>query len=159
RFGGCKRRPAGAGPAPNDPRYWSWIREQFSIPSGEAYFNVGTLGARPRAVTDAVVDHMREIESTIAHYDYRPEHPEYIAGYRKQEELRAKLGALVNASGREIALLQNATMGTSLVAAGLDLEPGDEVLLTDQEHPGNKSAWELREKRHGIRVRKLPIGS
>src|SRR6185436_652774 len=105
------------------------------------------------------VDHMRELEKTIAHYDYRPEHPEYIAGYRKQEELRAKMGSLIGAGGREVALMQNATMGSSFIANGVDLGPGDEVLLTDQEHQGNRGGWELREKRAGIRVRKLPIGT
>jgi selenocysteine lyase/cysteine desulfurase len=156
---GCARKAGERMPAPSDPRFWRWVREQFSVPADEAYFNVGTLGSRPRVVTEAVVNHMREIESTIAHYDYRAEHPEYIAGYRKQEELRAKIASLMNVNAREIALLQNATMGSSFVAAGLDLSPGDEVLLTDQEHQGNRGGWELREKRGGIRVRKLPIGS
>jgi isopenicillin-N epimerase len=145
-------------PAASDPRYWRYLREQFAIPADEAYFNVGTYGARPRQITEAVVEHMREIDRTITHYDYRPEHPEYFAGYRKQEELRAKVGALINASAREVALLQNATMGSNLVASGLDLQPGDEVLMTDQEHQGNRGPWELREKRGGIRVKKLPIG-
>jgi selenocysteine lyase/cysteine desulfurase len=156
---GCSRQSTGHAPDPSHPGYWRWVREQFSVPAGESYFNVGTLGSRPRVVTEAVVDHMRQIESTIAHYDYRPEHPEYIAGYRKQEELRGKLASLMNVNAREIALLQNATMGSSFVAAGLELSPGDEVLLTDQEHQGNRGGWELREKRGGIRVRKLAIGS
>jgi selenocysteine lyase/cysteine desulfurase len=156
---GCSALRKENWPAAADPRYWHWIREQFSIPAGEAYFNVGTLGARPRQVTDAVIDHMREIERTIARYDYRPEHPEYIAGYRKQEELRAKVASLLNVNGRELALLQNATMGSNFIANGLDLQPDDEVLLTDQEHQGNRGGWELREKRGGIRVRKLPIGN
>jgi selenocysteine lyase/cysteine desulfurase len=156
---GCSRKRREGWPPPTDPGFWRWIRGEFSVPKGESYFNVGTLGPRPRAVTDAVVGHMRETENTIAHYDYRAEHPEYIAGYRKQEELRARMGALMNVSGRNIALLQNATMGSSFIAAGLDLEAGDEVLLTDQEHQGNRGGWELREKRNGIRVRKLPIGS
>ena len=156
---GCSTLRKENGPAPSDPRYWRWIREQFSIPAGESYFNVGTLGSRPRRVTEAVVDHLRETEKTLAHYDYRPEHPEYIAGYRKQEDLRGKVGGLINASGREIALLQNATMGSSFIAQGLDLAQGDEVLLTDQEHQGNRGGWELRQKRDGIEVRKLAIGN
>src|SRR6266542_748780 len=156
---GCSTLRKERWPPPSDPSYWRWIREQFSIPTGESYFNVGTLGPRPRRITEAVVDHLRETEKTIAHYDYRPEHAEYIAGYRKQEALRDKIGALMNVSGREIALLQNATMGSSFIANGLDLQAGDEVLLTDQEHQGNRGGWELREKRYGIRVRKLPIGS
>ena len=110
--------------AEDDPGYWSWIRQQFSIPPDEAYFNTGTLGACPRPVMDAVFDSMRDLEKTIAHYDYRGEHPEYIAGYRPQEELRKKAGGILNASAEEIALLQNATMGINFIANGLDLKSG-----------------------------------
>lgn len=147
-------------PTINDPRYWSWIREQFLMPAGEAYFNTGTLGARPRQVVDAVISHMRENERTIAHYDYRPEHAEYISGYRKYEDLRAKLGALLQAegaNGRELALVQNATVAINQIANGLDLKAGDEVLLTDQEHGGAQGGWDLRAKRYGIVVKKIPI--
>ncbi|HEV7925360.1 MAG TPA: aminotransferase class V-fold PLP-dependent enzyme, partial [Verrucomicrobiae bacterium] len=118
-------------PAEDDPGYWSWVRQQFCIPLDEAYFNTGTLGACPRQVLDAVLDSMREMEETIAHYDYRPEHPEYIAGYRAQEELRKKAGGILNANAAEIALMQNATMGINFIANGLELKPGDEVLITD----------------------------
>src|SRR2546430_8307101 len=76
-------------PAADDPQFWTWVRKQFYVPAGQAYFNVGTLGACPRQVLEAVVDSMRNVEQDIALYDYRPEHPEYIAGYRKQEGLRA----------------------------------------------------------------------
>ncbi|MGO8700551.1 MAG: aminotransferase class V-fold PLP-dependent enzyme [Limisphaerales bacterium] len=143
--------------ADDDPHYWSWIRQQFSIPPDEAYFNTGTLGACPRPVLDAVVESMANMEQTIAHYDYRPEHAEYIAGYRPQEELRKKAGEILNANGREIALLQNATMGINFIANGLTLEPGDEVLVAGYEHPAVVGAWDLRAKRQGIVVRKLDL--
>jgi selenocysteine lyase/cysteine desulfurase len=143
--------------AENDPQYWSWIRQQFSIPLDEAYFNTGTLGACPRPVLDAVLESMREMEKAITHYDYRPEHPEYIAGYRPQEELRKKAGGILNAAADEIALVQNATMGINFVANGLNLAPEDEVLLTGQEHPGVVGAWDLRAKRQGIVVKKLEM--
>lgn len=144
-------------PKDDDPNYWRWLRKQFLIPPGEAYFNTGTLGARPQQVVETVINHMRENERTIAQYDYRPAHTEYITGYRKYEELRAKVGALLNASGREIALVQNATVAINLLANGLDLKAGDEVLLTDQEHSGAQGGWDLRAKRYGIVVKKIPI--
>jgi selenocysteine lyase/cysteine desulfurase len=148
---------AQAWPHQDDPDYWSFIRQQFCIPPDEAYFNTGTLGARPHAVLNAVIESMRETERTIAEYDYRSEHTEYIVGYRAQEELRKKAGGLINASGGEIALVQNATMAINFIANGLELKPGDEVLLTNQEHPGSEGPWNLRAKRQGIVVRKLPI--
>ncbi len=147
--------PAGLGE--DDPGYWRWVRQQFCIPLDEAYFNTGTLGACPRQVLDAALDSMREMEKTIARYDYRPEHPEYIAGYRAQEDLRKKAGGILNASAGEIALVQNATMAINFIANGLELKPGDEVLITDQEHPGSMGPWDLRGKRQGIVVKKLVI--
>ncbi|HTA30005.1 MAG TPA: aminotransferase class V-fold PLP-dependent enzyme [Candidatus Cybelea sp.] len=147
--------PAGLGE--DDPGYWRWVRQQFCIPLDEAYFNTGTLGACPRQVLEAVLESMREMEKTIAHYDYRPEHPEYIAGYRAQEDLRKKAGGILNASAGEIALVQNATMAINFIANGLELKPGDEVLITDQEHPGSMGPWDLRAKRQGIVVKKLVI--
>jgi len=57
----------------------------------------------------------------------------------------------------EIALVRNATEGNSYIANGLDLRPGDEVLMTDQEHPGGEQPWNLRAKRYGIVVKKITL--
>ncbi len=148
---------AQAWPKDNDPNYWRWIRQQLLIPPDEAYFNTGTLGACPRPVMDAMVNSLRELEKTKAHFEYRPGRPYYLSGYESEVALRKKAGSVINANEHEVALLQNATMGISLVANGLDLKPGDEVLLTDQEHDSGKGGWDLRAKRQGIIARKLPI--
>ena len=144
-------------PQNNDPNYWRWIRQQFLIPPDEAYFNTGTLGSCPRQVMNAMTNHLVELEKTKAHFEYRAGRPYYLAGYESEIELRKKAGSIINAHEREIALLQNATMGISLIANGLDLKAGDEVLLTDQEHDSGKGGWDLRAKRQGIIARKLPI--
>jgi selenocysteine lyase/cysteine desulfurase len=50
-------------------------------------------------------------------------------------------------------------MGMSFIANGIDLEPGDEVITTDQEHTGGIGSWRLRAARTGIVVRELPLDS
>lgn len=47
RAGETNEAPAGDWPGELDSGYWPWIRQQFSIPPDEAYFNTGTLGACP----------------------------------------------------------------------------------------------------------------
>jgi len=37
------------------------------------------------------------------------------------------------------------------------LKAGDEVLMTDQEHPGGEQPWNLRAKRYGIVVKKVTL--
>src|SRR6516164_7880873 len=51
-----------------------------------------------------------------------------------------------------VALVRNATEANNVVCNGLDLQPKDEVLLTDQEHPGGRCCWEQKAARHGIRL-------
>jgi len=47
----------------------------------------------------------------------------------------------------------------SFVAQGLELEPGDEVVLTDHEHIGGLEPWRLLEARRGVVLRRavLPV--
>jgi len=146
-------------PAPqqDDERYWRDLRREFSIPENEAFFNTCTLGSSPRVVQDAVVNHLRQADATIAHWDYRPENPDWFTGYRPELELRQKLGQLINADADEIALVQNATLGANYMANGLPLRPGDEVIMTNQEHVGCESPWRLRSKRYGIYVKNVAI--
>ncbi len=151
--------PGSFGPDDDSEKFWAAVREQFVIPAGETFFNTCTLGAMPRLVLDAVTEHMRRGQATLAHWDYRPENPEWFSGYRPEPELRRKLAAVINATAEEVALTQNATLGMNFVAHGLDLRPGDEVLATDQEHPGGRCAWELRARRDGIVWKPLPIGN
>jgi selenocysteine lyase/cysteine desulfurase len=137
-------------PADTDADYWAKLRKQFYLRDDEVFFNTATLGASPRVVVDAVTDNIRGLSSTIAEWDYKPDRPNWFTGYHAENPIRGKLAALINAEPGELALIQNATMGMNFIALGLDLERGDEILQTDQEHVGAKSCWELLQRRHGV---------
>ncbi len=137
-------------PDENDPAFWDRVRDQFYLPRGEAFFNTGTLGAIPRPVLERVIEEMRTLQATLARWDYTPRTPNWFIGYSPELPVREKLGRLVNAGADEIALTQNATFGMNFAARGLDLKRGDEVITTDQEHPGGVCGWQERAKREGI---------
>jgi selenocysteine lyase/cysteine desulfurase len=80
-----------------------------------------------------------------------------IWGYAAWNEFRDPLAAFVGCTRDEIALLRNATEANSYIANGVDLKAGDEVLMTDQEHPGGEHPWDLRAKRYGIVVKKITL--
>jgi isopenicillin-N epimerase len=141
----------------DDETYWRDLRREFLIPADEAFFNTGTLGSSPKVVVQAVTDHLAQVDATIAHWDYKAGHPDYITGYEPETGLRAKLAALIGATTDEVALTQNATTGMNYVANGLPLEPGHEVILTNQEHPGGRMGWELRSKRYGVYVKQVSV--
>ncbi|MEO8623736.1 MAG: aminotransferase class V-fold PLP-dependent enzyme [bacterium] len=144
-------------PHADDAHVFAEARKRFLFPTSVTYCNTGTLGAIPRDVMDVVVQGLQLLERELPDWPYFQADGEPLTGYQPLTEFRAEAGAFINATADEIALTQNATMGMSLLANGLDLTAGDEVLSTNQEHAGGIGGWKLRAKRHGVIVKELPL--
>jgi selenocysteine lyase/cysteine desulfurase len=147
----------------SDADIFAAARRELLIPPEVTFCNTATYGASPREVIDAVTDAYRMVERDLPDWDYRPNDIDDVplppsTGYRPLRTFREEIGTLINAPTDELALTQNTTMGMSLLANGLDLEPGDEIVTTDQEHGGGISAWMLRERRHGAVVKQVALG-
>jgi isopenicillin-N epimerase len=129
-------------------RYWAELRRQWLLAADRINLNCGSVGCSPLPVLRAMIDHILFAES------YR-EAPYPWFGYEENTRLRELRDALSNFIGcqrDELALVRNATEGNSVVANGLDLKAGDEVLMTDQEHPGGRCAYEQKAARFGIKL-------
>lgn len=61
----------------------------------------------------------------------------------------------LGAAQDEVALVRNTTEAISLVANGLELEPGDEIVTFAHEYPANYHPW-IRQQERGAIVRTLP---
>ncbi len=137
----------------DEDRYWAEIRKQFLIPEDEVYLNNGTVGSSPAPVLRAIFD----AYNTTEKLDQADPEDYPIWGYAAWNEFRDPLAKFVGCTRDEIALLRNATEANSYIANGIDMKPGDEVLMTDQEHPGGEHPWNLKAKRYGIVVKKVAL--
>lgn len=108
------------------------------------------MGPQPSYVLERVIEDMRHNAVHGAETDYKGEGPQLLSGYFQYQDLRTKLGGLINADYKEISLTQNATFGMNFIANGLDLKEGDEIINTDQEHGGGYAAWKQLAKRKGL---------
>ena len=137
----------------NEDAYWAEMRKQFLLPPDMVYLNNGTVGSSPAPVLRAIFQGYEEAERLT-----QKDPEDYpIWGYASWNDFRDPLAAFVGCTRDEIALLRNATEANSYIANGIDLKAGDEVLMTDQEHPGGEQPWQLRAKRYGIVVKKVTL--
>src|SRR5215471_1135551 len=151
------REPFEVGAEDDDAKVFAAARKRFLFPTSVTYCNTGTLGAIPRDVMDVVVKGLQQLEQELPDWPYYQADGEPLTGYQPLTEFRTEAGAFINAPADEIAFTQNATMGMSFIANGLDLSEGDEILSTNQEHTGGIGGWRLRAKRHGAVVKELPL--
>jgi isopenicillin-N epimerase len=134
-------------------KYWAELRGLFLIPHDEVYLNNGTNGSSPRPVLQAVFDCYEQTEKME-----QTDPEDYpIWGYGPWNEYRDPLAAFVGCSRDELALTRNCTEGDNYIANGIDMKAGDEVLMSDQEHPSGEEPWKLRAKRYGIVVKKFQL--
>ena len=134
----------------SDPnRYWAELRRQWLLAADHINLNCGSVGCTPLPVLNAMIDHLLSAEAFR-----EPAYPWF--GYEENprlRELRDALAAYLRCNRDELALVRNATEANNVVCNGLDLKPGDEVLLTDQEHPGGRCCWEQKAARFGIKLK------
>lgn len=129
------------------------LREEFPVLRTRAYLNAGTDGPLPtRAVEAARAELERELTDgrAQAHFERRGE---------LTDAIRAAYASVLGAEPADVALTTCTTEGMAQVIGGLDLRPGDEILTSDEEHPGLLGALSAARELRGVTVREAPLGA
>ncbi len=127
------------------------LRAEFPVLQRLAYLNAGTDGPLPaRAVAAAGDELNREAEAgrTQAHFERRTE----LNG-----QLRALYAAALGCDSADLALTTSTSEGIAQVIGGLELSPGDEIVTSDEEHPGLLGALSAARELKGVSIRAVPF--
>jgi len=128
------------------------LRSEFPVFEHVSYLNAGSVGPTPRAAGEAAIAEVRAQADGalvgVAQFERQLE----LAG-----QLRERAAGLLGADTGEVALTGATTYGVNAVIGGMELGPGDEVLTSDEEHPGLLAPLAAARERRGITVRVVPF--
>jgi selenocysteine lyase/cysteine desulfurase len=113
---------------------WARTRSFFPVTGEFAYFNHAGVAPISTRVEEALARYAAEASRRGA-FRYAPFFDAEI------ERVRGRAAQLLGARSEEIAFVKNTTEGMGLVAAGLDWQPGDQVVTCDLEYPSNVYPW------------------
>jgi len=128
------------------------FRRQFPVLERCAYLNAGTEGPVPGAAADTV--HLRLDRDTA----YGRVGPTYFEEVKQlAADVRAGYAALLGAEPEQVALTGSTSDGCNTVISGLPFSRGDEILTSDQEHPGLLAPLRLARVRRGVSIKVVPF--
>lgn len=126
------------------------LRDDFLLDPEIHFLNHGSYGATPRPVLAAQRRWQERLERQPVAFLGRELGGHLLAA-------RAPLARLLNAPEDELLFVPNATFAVNMVARSLDLGPGDEVLIGDQEYGACERVWRYLSERRGFTVARLPL--
>ena len=132
---------------------WGWVRAQQILDPGITYLDTGAIGPGLRAALAAEYRHEEQFNSDIDMYQRTYFVPSVLTALLK------RLGVLLGCSADELTVTQGATEALALVAQGLLLSAGDEVIVTSHAHGSAIYPWLLQAQRRGIVVKQVTLPS
>jgi selenocysteine lyase/cysteine desulfurase len=129
------------------------LRAAFPVLERLSYLNAGTNGPIPRAAVEAVADELAA-EAELGRGDKSFFEERVI---QRVDALRRRIAPLLGCEAAELAFTDSTTGGVNAVLSMLELGPGDEVLTSDEEHPGILAPLGAGMVRRGFDVRTVPF--
>jgi selenocysteine lyase/cysteine desulfurase len=128
------------------------LRSQFPVLERVAYLNAGTNGPVPLRAFEAVQAELRQqLERG------RSSRPWFEHQLERIDLLRERAAGLLGATQADVALTGSTTDGINAALHALDLKPGEEILTSDEEHPGVYGPIATARDTRGLCVRVVPF--
>jgi len=131
-----------------------WVRAaRNEIPASteSSYFQTGGIGPSSRRA-------MAEVAERLHYQNRGPADPRYSGTMAQIEpDLRSYLASSFGVGQDGVALTHSTSEGISIAAWSQNWMPGDEVIVSNQEHPANVVPWYVLRDRFGIVMREINL--
>ncbi|GAB4146531.1 MAG: aminotransferase class V-fold PLP-dependent enzyme [Planctomycetota bacterium] len=133
-----------------DESFWREVQLAFSVDRSMVNLNNGGVSPSPSFVHEKYQQHLAYANQAPPYHMWRIQEPH-------KEPVRQRLARFLDCDPEEVAITRNASESLMVCQHGIDLEPGDEVLTTNQDYPRMRNAFAQRARREGISVREISL--
>ncbi|MES2305222.1 MAG: aminotransferase class V-fold PLP-dependent enzyme [Gemmatimonadota bacterium] len=134
--------------AAEDEAYWGEIQRAFDADRSMINLNNGGVSPTPSHVLEQMIRDLKFSNELPANHMWAVLEP-------RIESVRRDLAHDFGCDVEEIAITRNASEGLETLILGMDLQPGDEVLVTNQNYGRMLTTWDQRVRRNGIVLKQV----
>jgi len=111
------------------PTDWPEIRAEFPSLAEWTFLNTATFGQMPRRAAEAVARHFARRDEFAC--------SDFMRWFDDSDRIRARIAQFIHCQPSDIAFIQNASAGLSLLLGGLDWKNGDQIVTLEDEFPNH----------------------
>ena len=142
--------PVSAGQAAAPEDFWAEIRKVFPIPADYINLENGYSSPQPTPTWEAFQRHEAAINGGLSFYMRRKKADDLAA-------VKAQLAEVAGCPSDEIVITRNTTESLGTVIHGIDLAPGDEAVMCDQDYGSMLEQFRQQSRRRGLKCVEISI--
>jgi selenocysteine lyase/cysteine desulfurase len=123
-----------------------FVRDEFPVTKRYAYLDVANKCAPPARVSRALVQFIEDQSATGGDKE---------GWLGTVARVKALFARVIGVNENEVALVKNTSEGLNLIANSFAYRPGDNIVISDLEHPNNAFPW-VRLRQQGVELRVVP---
>jgi isopenicillin-N epimerase len=141
---------AGRSAVATEESYWAEIQRAFDLDRTIVNLNNGGCSPAPTHVLEQMIRDLRFSNEIPVDHMWNVLEP-------RIESVRRDLAREFGCDPEEMAITRNASEANETMIFGLDLQRGDEVIITTQNYPRMQTAWQQRARRDGVVIRSVKM--
>jgi isopenicillin-N epimerase len=140
--------PRNASLLASDEDFWGEVQRSFDVDRSLINLNNGGISPAPRSVIEQLIRDIRFTNEIPTIHNWQVLEP-------RLESTRIDLARAFGCDPEEMAIVRNASEANEIMTLGIDLQRGDEVIVTNQNYGRMITTWQQRERREGIVLKQI----